>query len=72
MKAIEFISKVNSDGELELPDSITKQLPTDQNVRVIILINEAEGKKEHIDWSMLTKEQFLAGYCDEDAIYDKI
>jgi hypothetical protein len=72
MKAIEFIGKVTTDGEIELPDTVVKQLPLDQNFRVIILINEAKEKAEQVAWSNLTKDHFLAGYSDKDAIYDKI
>jgi hypothetical protein len=72
IKAIEFIGKVSNEGEIELPDTIVKQLPPDQNFRVIILINEAKENEEHAAWSNLTKDQFLSGYSDKDAIYDKI
>ncbi len=40
MKAYEFPCKVTPEGRLELPEALTKLLPANQVVRVIILLNE--------------------------------
>lgn len=72
MKAYEFPVKVTSEGRLELPDALSKLLPSNQIVRVIILVNEPTEGGEQMAWSRLTAEQFLAGYSEADAVYDGI
>jgi hypothetical protein len=39
---------------------------------MLILINEPTDADEQTAWSRLTAEQFLAGYNEADAIYDKL
>ncbi len=72
MKAYEFPVKVTHGGTVQLPDTLLNLLPSDRVVRVIILVNEPEDRKEEADWSRLTAEQFLAGYSSADAVYDRI
>lgn len=72
MKAYEFPTKLKSDGKLELPDKILKLIPSDQTVRVIILVSEATDIEELMAWNKITAEQFLAGYNEADSIYDRI
>ena len=72
MRAYEFPTKVTPEGQLELPDTLRNLLPNDQEVRVLILVSEPADTDEHAAWSRLAAEQFLAGYADEDAIYDNI
>lgn len=71
MKAYEAITKVTSEGKLELPDSVLQLLPSNQVVRVIVLVSETDTL-EQVDWCQLTVEQFLAGYEQADNIYDSI
>jgi len=70
MKAYEFPVKITPDGKIELPDKLSKLLPSNQTV--IILINEQTDIDEQINWSRMTAEQFLAGYSEADAIYDRL
>jgi hypothetical protein len=72
MKAYEFPVRVTPGGTIELPDRLLELLPTDQSVRVIILVGELEDLEEQAAWSRLTAEQFLAGYSAADAVYDRI
>jgi hypothetical protein len=72
MKAYEFPVRVTPGGTIELPDRLLELLPTDQSVRVIILVGEFEDLEEQAAWSRLTAEQFLAGYSAADAVYDRI
>jgi hypothetical protein len=39
---------------------------------MIILVPEPTDLEEQEAWSRLTAEQFLAGYSEADAIYDRI
>jgi len=72
MKAYEFPVKVESNGTLTLPEALFGLLPTDGVVRIIILVSEPTDVEEQSVWSQLAAEQFLAGYSQEDSIYDRI
>ena len=72
MKAYEFPVKVTSDRRLVLPDSLSELLPINQVARVILLVSEPTDAAEQAFWYRLTAEQFLAGYSETDAIYDRI
>lgn len=72
MKAFEFQTKVTSDGKLDLPDALAGELQSQPVVRVIVLVNEPPDIYEDQDWSRLSAEQFLSGYDDTDAIYDRL
>ncbi|MBM4044046.1 MAG: hypothetical protein FJ279_02950 [Planctomycetes bacterium] len=71
MKAYEFLTKVTPDGRLEVPATLAKVMPGDSTVRVIVLVSETPDE-EDAAWGRLTAEQFMAGYSDADAIYDKV
>ena len=68
MKAIEFRTKVQSSDTIEIPVPFRDQLKSEQNVRIIVLIEDASGDES---WRKHTTTQFFGGYSDEDAIYDK-
>ncbi len=68
MKAIEFKAKMKN-HLIRVPKNISANLSEDKEVRVIVLLDEFE-ENEDSNFKKLTKEQFLAGYSDSDAIYD--
>ncbi len=72
MKAYEFLAQPTPEGKLQLPETISKTLSTNQTIRVILLIDEATELEEKTAWSQLTAEQFFEGYNQADAIYDTI
>ncbi|OQX02926.1 MAG: hypothetical protein BWK80_56825 [Desulfobacteraceae bacterium IS3] len=72
MKAYEFPVKVMPGGTIQLPAPLSEQIPKNQHVRVIILVNDPENAEERADWNRLTSEQFLAGYSNADEAYDRI
>ena len=73
MKAYEFPAKVTPEGRLEFPESLLQHLPSNQQVRVIILVSEpTEEEEEESAWRRLAAEQFFTDYSDADAIYDQI
>ena len=72
MKAYEFTCKVTPEGKLELPMALTKLLPANQMVRVIVLLNEPTESDDEEAWARLTAEQFFASYSEADAVYDEI
>ena len=77
MKAYEFPAKVTDEGKIEFPDRLLKHLAANQEVRVIVLVKgstdtEEDEEEENAAWQILAAEQLLAGYSEEDAIYDNI
>ncbi len=56
MKAYEFNAKVTSDGKLEYPSNLKVQLPINQDVRVIVLVDEVDNSEAE-DWKRLGIEQ---------------
>lgn len=80
MKTYEFSAKLTTEGKIEFPYAILKQLPPDREINIIVRVNEpTEEEEEEEDeeaenaaWHRLAVEQFFAGYSEEDAIYDKI
>ncbi|MEG3834421.1 MULTISPECIES: hypothetical protein [Microcoleus] len=73
MKAYEFPAKVTDEGKIEFPDTLLKYLAANQEVRVIVLVQEpTDTEEENAAWQILAAEQLLAGYSEEDAIYDNI
>ena len=72
MKAYEFAGKVTSEGKLELPDTVQNVLPGNREVRVIVLVSEPGDIEERTAWARLTTEQFLSGYSEADAVYDRM
>jgi hypothetical protein len=77
MKAYEFPAKLTTEGKLEFSDAILKQLPINQELKIIILVKEAtdieeDEQQQNTAWRRLAAEQFFADYKEEEAIYDQI
>ncbi|MDZ7959888.1 MAG: hypothetical protein RMY34_18730 [Aulosira sp. DedQUE10] len=49
MKAYEFPAKITPEGTLEVPEEFLDSLPSDQIIRVIVLVNEPAEKEEADD-----------------------
>ena len=71
MKAYEIAVDVTPDGKLELPEGLLELLSASDVRRMIILINEPPSIDEQDAWSRLAAEQFVAGYGEADAVYDR-
>jgi hypothetical protein len=72
MKAIEFTTILEA-FKIQFPELVLKdvQASIGKNARVILLIDEPELYEEK-SFQNLAEEQFLKGYSDSDAIYDKV
>ncbi len=70
MKAYEIPLKLDKNGKLNIPEKVMALLKKDESIRTIFLINENED--DEISWRMMVKDQFLKGYSETDAVYDKI
>lgn len=67
MRALEFKSTIENDKIL-IPNEIQSELNTNQDVRVIVLIEDVVSDDQI--FQKATQAQFLEGYADSDAIYD--
>ena len=67
MKAYEYYGEILPDGHLSLPEDLKEKLKTDSRIRVMLLLDEDEKA-----WGNLAMSQFLKGYSERDAIYDKL
>lgn len=57
---------------IELPDTVLHQLPQNQQLKVIIMVDDNNEDESDEAWRRLAGEQLLKGYSEEDAIYDTI
>jgi hypothetical protein len=68
MKAVEFKARMKNKS-IRIPDNLSSELFDNKDVRVILLLEEAENQ-EGKDFRTLSQNQFLSGYSDSDSIYD--
>ncbi|MCB0521913.1 MAG: hypothetical protein H6577_16595 [Lewinellaceae bacterium] len=67
MQALEFSTEVKNGNTIQLPEKFAALLKGGKKVKIIILYEENEK-----DWELLTAQQFINGYAEEDSIYDKL
>jgi hypothetical protein len=67
MKAYEYYGEVLPDGHLSLPEALKEKLKADSKIRVMLLFDDEEAA-----WNNLSVSQFLKGYSEKDALYDKL
>ena len=67
MRTVEFETDLSKRGSLDIPPAVAAELPIPAHARVILILGEDEDDQ---DWRLLTSQQFLRSYTDEDAIYD--
>jgi hypothetical protein len=68
MKAIEFQGTLIGQTSISIPDEIARELPSDSQVRVILLLDNAEDSS----WKSLSAERFGNTYCDADDVYESL
>ena len=65
--------EVTDEGKLELPQNLVELLQPGCLVHITVVPNELTAQEiENLEWGNLTAQQFLSGYSDADAIYDKL
>lgn len=68
MKTLEFKTKIKRDRKITLPDKFNSEFENERDARVIILLDDDEKK----EWQKIVYDNFLNGYSDADAVYDKL
>jgi len=67
MEAYEYVAKVNADGHFSVPEHLINKLSNVSTVRVMLLLESEEDS-----WEKLTMSEFLKGYSEMDAAYDRV
>ncbi len=67
MKTYEYEGQVLPDGHLSIPEDLKGKLKSDSKVKVMLLVDDEEKA-----WEKMSISQFLKGYTEKDAIYDKL
>lgn len=67
MQAYEYYAEVLSDGHLSIPENLKDKLKPDSKVRVMVLVDDEDAA-----WNNFAMSQFLKGYSEKDAIYDRL
>lgn len=67
MHVYEYYGQLLKNGGLSLPVEISRELPFDRKLRVMIFIERPDRA-----WDGLAISRFLDGYNEEDSIYDAI
>jgi hypothetical protein len=70
MKAVEFHTKLHSQETIEIPALYQGLIATEQDVRVIVLIDEKQDSGTA--WQDTVTKQFFKGYSEEDSEYDAL
>ncbi len=69
MKALEFEARINPDNTLPIPPSVLAEVPTGQTVKILMLVPDST---EDAEWEEMASGEFLRGYAESDAIYDRL
>ncbi|MEW6587393.1 MAG: hypothetical protein AB1442_17515 [Nitrospirota bacterium] len=67
MKAYEYYAAILPGGHLSIPEDLKGKLTGEAEIRVMLLLED-----ENAQWSNFTVSEFMKGYSDKDAIYDKL
>ena len=67
MKVYEYFAEVLPDGHLSIPEDLRDKIRADSKIRVMLLIDDEETA-----WRNLSISQFLKGYSEKDALYDRL
>ena len=70
MRALAFLTVLNQNLQIEIPQDYRNLLSKRSKLRIIILVEDDE--MEDIVWKSAASEQFLKGYGEEDGIYDNL
>lgn len=70
MKAFECTFKVSEEGKVVFPDSLTKLLPKNEELRCIILVDEGNEKEIRTSITEMKTQEFFYGLPVQTGIYD--
>jgi hypothetical protein len=68
MHAVEFVTELNEQPLVTIPEGVAAQLPKSGTARVIILTSD---DPEDAEWRSAAYEQFMRDDAPEDSVYDR-
>ena len=69
MKAVEFETTVNNDGQISLPADLAGDIPSGEPVRVVVMWDNASTDEA---WREAGRRKFEEAYCAADAVYEQL
>ncbi len=69
MQQFEFQTVLPEDATVTVPPEIALQVERNRPIRIVMLVPDPQEERE---WAELTASQFLHGYADQDAVYDRL
>lgn len=67
MRAYEYYAEILQDGHSSIPEKLKNALTGESKIRVMLLLEDEEAM-----WRNFTVAEFVKGYSEKDAIYDKL
>ncbi|MFZ5994399.1 MAG: hypothetical protein ACOYU4_05395 [Thermodesulfobacteriota bacterium] len=67
MRAYEYYAELLPDGHLSIPEKLKNVLSGESKIRVMLFLEDEEAT-----WRDFTVAEFMKGYSEKDAIYDKL
>lgn len=69
MKAVEFETTVNRNGQIALPQDVVGDIPPGGPVRVVLMWDAASTDSA---WRGAGRRKFEEAYCAADAVYEEL
>lgn len=69
MKATEFETTVNDNGQISLPADLAGDIPSGELVRVAVMLDAASTNAA---WREAGRRKFEEAYCAADAVYEPL
>ena len=69
MKAVEFETTVNNEGQISLPTDLAGNIPSGEPVRVVVMWDPSPADEV---WREAGRRKFEEAYCTADAVYEQL
>ena len=69
MKAVEFETTLNNNGQILLPADLAGSIPQGEPVRVVVMW---EATSADAAWREAGRRKFEEAYCAADAVYEQL
>ena len=69
MKAVEFDGSVDESGRIALPSQVLAEVPSGEQLRVVVMW---EPSSEDEEWIAGSGRAFERAYSDDDSVYEQL
>lgn len=70
MKAYEITFRIDKKEHVHFPSALIKVLPKDEDIRAIVLFEDAKEKKMRTEMQRIENQEYGYSYISSDAVYD--